>query len=172
MSRWIILGWVLLSQSGCEWRGLDDDNDEPPAPVVVPVDGEPLGGSISATWEGQPVSFHYGVALPLNASVELGVVDVWISTLPIDCAFNIQDGDNNKVKVELPAPEPGTYDEAWIEFRRDAQARHTNRGSHGVLELAQHDSETVAGTISWDHTDMTDIRGDFVVKRCDQAVPY
>ena len=37
--------------------------------MVIPVDGEPLGGSIAASFDGQSVSLLYGVAAPLDAEV-------------------------------------------------------------------------------------------------------
>jgi hypothetical protein len=162
---------MLLASIGCEVRGVEDDQEQPPeTPVVVPVDGEPLGGSISATFEGKAVSLRYGVALPLDADVALGVVDIRLSVQPVNCNADFQDGENFIVLIELPAPELGTYDETPIAFRRWLPGI-SDRTALGSIELTRHDAERVAGRVTWEHRDATRISGDFEVTRCPKPAP-
>jgi hypothetical protein len=166
--RWGLPALALLASSGCELRGVEED-DEPPVPVVK-IDGEPLGGGIAASFEGQTVSLKYGVAVPLDADVELGVVDIRLSVQPVDCNYNFQEGNNYIVFIELPAPDLGTYDRTPIAFRRVGPGI-SDREAIGRVVLTRHDTQTVEGTISWKHTDMTSISGTFEVRRCPKPTP-
>jgi hypothetical protein len=168
MNRWRVLCSILLAGNGCEVRGLGEG--EPPAPPVVPVEGEPLRGSMTATFEGQPVSRRYGVALPLDAGVELGVVDIRLSVQPVDCNDDVQDGANYLVFIQPPVAALGTYARTPMAIRRFGPGI-SDRGGAGTLELVQHDSKTVAGRVTFEHSAMTQVSGHFEVTRCPKPAP-
>jgi hypothetical protein len=168
MTRWGLMGIMLAVVCACG----DAKESGPPAEGSTEIAGEPLGGALSATFEGADVPFRSGVAFTLDnpnewGGITAGFVEIWMSSVGIDCSFSYPSAVQLGVYAMLSPTDAavGTYKGIYGSmFRFDGG--YTGRGTFGTVELTEYEDQIVAGNVSWEHKDMTAMNGDFQVKHC------